>query len=233
MKYKELIEKILLNEDVYWFAEFVYFKALEQLRDIREDISKLKLKEHMECVISIFLFQWGQMARTVGRKGTEWEKLTDNLRSQKGAFQKLQYENLLSINFDDEEVAEHIKNIYGSAKVKNIGATAISKILHLLNPELFVMWDFKIRKMYKDKYPAVRESANGYLEFLKAVQREIKEAIQEESKRSGRSEQEIVEKICTQLPSKKLGPEYNRKTLAKLVDEYNWTVAHESEKEFT
>ena len=226
MKYEELIEKIKRFEDEYWFAEYVYFKALEHLQDVRQDISRLKLKKHVKDIIHIFLSQWGQMARVVGKKDTEWDKLTDNLRRQKEAFQRLQHETLLSINFDDEEVAKHVRNLYKSAKVRNIGPTAISKILHLLNPGLFVMWDDEIRKKWKKKYPRINESADGYLEFLRAVQGEVKEAIEEELGRSRKSEQEIVEEICTTLPSKKLGSEYRTKTLAKLVDEYNWIDAH-------
>lgn len=48
----------------------------------------------------------------------------------------------------------------------------------------------------------------------------MEEAI-EEALKSGCSKKEVAEKICRELPSSKLGPEYNRKTLAKLIDEYN------------
>jgi len=224
LKYKDLIDKVQLYENENWFGEFIYFKTLGQLRDVLEDIRNLKFKEHVMDVIRIFLLQWGQMARTVEREDTEWKKLTDNLLSMRESFQKLRGKSLLD-DFDNEEIAEHIKSIYESAYVKNIVPTAISKILHLLNPDLFVMWDEKIREKYKKKNPAISISANGYLEFLKTVQTEVKEAIKEESERSGRSEQDIVEEICTNLPSKKLGPEYCRKTLAKLIDEYNYIIA--------
>jgi len=43
-------------------------------------------------------------------------------------------------------MANIIKKAYNSAEVKFIGTTANSKILHLFNPELFVMWDEDIRK---------------------------------------------------------------------------------------
>lgn len=233
MLYKELVEKIKQNEEEYWFAEFVYFKALEQLEDVRRDVGKLKLKEHVLDVIRIFLLQWGQMARAIEREKspTDWDKLTKNIRSQKNAFQGLVGKDLLNINFD--EVAGDIECIYNKlAEVRNIGATATSKILHLLNPDVFVMWDGEIIRTYRKKYDKVRANAKGYVEFLKAVQREVKEAIEEEAKRSGKSEKQIVEEICTNLPSKKLGPEYSRKSLAKLVDEYNWMLAHRNNKNF-
>jgi uncharacterized protein YukE len=233
VKYAELFKKIEQNEKEYWFAEFVYFKALEQLEDVRRDVSELRLKEHVIDVIRIFLVQWGQMARAIEREKppTDWDKLTKNIKSQRDAFQRLAGKDLLSIDFD--EVAGDIECIYNKlAEVRNIGATATSKILHLLNPEVFVMWDGKIIEKYKEKYEKVGGNAKGYVEFLKAVQREVKEAIEEEAKRSGKSEKQIVEEICTNLPSKKLGPEYSRKSLTKLVDEYNWTLAHRNNKNF-
>jgi len=53
-----------------------------------------------------------------------------------------------------------------------------------------------------------------------------KEALEEGAKEKGYSEEEIAEEICKELPSRKLGQEYSRKTLAKLIDEYNWWFAH-------
>ena len=86
------------------------------------------------------------------------------------------------------------------------------------------MWDEDIRRKN-----GVGGSATGYLEFLKKMKEELKEALEEEAKRTGKSEREVAERICKELPSKKLGRGYDRKTLAKLIDEYNWWVVHRSE----
>jgi len=147
------------------------------------------------------------------------------LCNSREAYQKLQGKSLLDINLDDKEIEDAIKEAYDSAEVKYIGATAISKILHLLNPELFVMWDDDIRKKYK-----VAGSVAGYLEFLKLVKREVEEAIEEEARKRGCGKKEIAERICRELPSNKLGSKYNEKTLAKLIDEYNWWIVHYSGK---
>jgi hypothetical protein len=219
MKYGELIEKIKNFESSFWFGEYIYFKALEKLEDVRANLGMLKADGHVKEIVKIFLSLWG---RTVDRDDLNWEQLTEQLRNSKELFQKLQGKSLLDINFDDEGVADTIKGAYESARVKYIGATAISKILHLFNPELFVMWDEDIRRR---KYK-VEGSASGYLKFLKQVKKELEEAVEEEAKRTGESEKEIVERICKELPSKKLGQGYDRKTLAKLVDEYNWWIVH-------
>ncbi|MEM1508498.1 MAG: hypothetical protein QW291_03365 [Thermofilaceae archaeon] len=221
MRYRELVESVRNFEDSFWFGEYMYFKALEMLKEVRVDLGRLELERHVKQIIKMFLAQWGRMGRTVDRKDLDWKQLTEQLRNSKESFQKLQGKTFLDINLEDKEIADAIIKCYSSAKVDYIGATAISKILHLLNPELFVMWDDDIRRKYK-----VAGGAKGYLEFLKLVKREVEEAIEEEAKKSGCNKKEIVERICRELPSNKLGREYGRKTLAKLIDEYNWWVVH-------
>ncbi|MEM3385698.1 MAG: hypothetical protein QXE78_09250 [Nitrososphaeria archaeon] len=217
MEYAELVEGIKNFENSFWFSEFIYFKALEMLEEVRTNIAVLRTEEHVKQIIKIFLIQWGRMGRTVDRKDLNWELLTNQLRKSKEAFQKLHGKGLLDINLEDKEIEGAIKEAYNSVRVKYVGATAISKILHLLNPEVFVIWDEGIRKKYK-----VAGSVIGYIEFLRKVKGELEEALQEEALKSGFSKKEIAERICTEYLSNKLGPEYNRKTLAKLIDEYNW-----------
>jgi len=56
------------------------------------------------------------------------------------------------------------------------------------------------------------------------MKRELEEAIQEDAAKSGYHIKELAERICKKL-SNKLGQEYSTKTLAKLIDEYNWSSA--------
>jgi hypothetical protein len=225
MKYADLVEGIRNFEDTFWFGEYVYFKALEKLEPVRTDLSKLETKEHVEGIIKIFLIQWGAMGRIANRRDLDWEQLAKQLRSSKEAFQKLQGKSLLDIDLDDKGVKDAIKRTYEAAKIKHIGPTTISKILHLLNPEIYVMWDEEIRKEYK-----ATGDAEGYLNFLKRMQVEVREALEERAKEKGCNEKEIEKEICRELPSKKLGQEYSRKTLAKLIDEYNWWFVHVMKK---
>jgi hypothetical protein len=90
-------------------------------------------------------------------------------------------------------------------------------MLHLLNPEIFVMWDDAIRKDYKKKNSGIRDSSEGYLEFLKEIQRELKETLEDRQRESGKGLDEVEQETCHK---------YKNKTLARIIDEYNWTVAH-------
>lgn len=221
MRFKDFRKWVEEFERRQWLPEFIYFKALENLEEIQADLNKLE-HAHVEEIIRIFLINWGRMGRTVERKDTEWSELTERLRNSNEFFQKLWSLNFLDVEFN-EELISAIRRAYKSAKVKNIGPTAISKVLHLLNPELFVMWDEDIREKY-----GVRGSVNGYIEFLKKMQVEIKEALDGEAKNRGYSKEEVARRICEELTSEKLGREFIRKkTLAKLIDEYNWTLCHQ------
>lgn len=98
-------------------------------------------------------------------------------------FHKLSQEDFRTIKFD--KYKREITIIYNSlANIKGIEHTGAPKIMHLKNPELFVMWDAFIRgdkpkkyysqlDMYKNgnfifkRYP---KTAEGYIEFLKEMQ---------------------------------------------------------------
>lgn len=113
--------------------------------------------------------------------------------------------SILNINLEDREVSNKIAMIFGEiCRVKNIGPTSASKILHLLRPNLFVMWDADIAKKF-----GVSMSPVGYLKFLERCQAMLK-AILEGYRRKGISDPEsyLLNKF--------------RKPLTKLLDEYNW-----------
>jgi hypothetical protein len=144
--YDDLVKYIKNYEEAFWFYEYVYLKTIEELEPVRAGLEKLDTKEHVLPIIKMFLIQWGRIGRTVDRKDLNWDQLTKQLRNTKEAFKKLQGKTFLDINFDDKEIKDAIMKCYEAARIKYFGPTAISKILHLFNPEIFVMWDEKIRK---------------------------------------------------------------------------------------
>jgi len=58
MKYEEFIKSIKNFEDSFWFGEYVYFKALEMLKEVSENLAILKKEEHVKQIIKMFLIQW-------------------------------------------------------------------------------------------------------------------------------------------------------------------------------
>ena len=201
---EEVVKYIHKNEEENWLAECIYFGALDALNEVQKDLSKLDNEVHVERVLKPFLIQWGMMIRTLARRDVDWAQLGHVLRNLEPLLKILRNKSFLHIRFDDKEISKTIKGAYEElGSVKHVGATAVSKILHLMNPEIFVMWDEKICGMYN-----VRGSTEGYLEFLDKNQRLLEDIFCEEE--------------CNELRSK-----YRNKTLAKLIDEFNWYIANE------
>jgi len=76
--------------------------------------------------------------------------------------------NFKTVNFDD--IAQTLKDIYSKlSTVESVKYTGASKIMHLLNRELFVMWDRDTRDELR-----YGESADEYFRFLKDMQNKYK-----------------------------------------------------------
>jgi hypothetical protein len=103
MNYDNLVKYIKNYEEAFWFYEYVYLKAIEELEPIRADLDKLDAKEHVLPIIKMFLIQWGRIGRTVDRKYLNWDQLTNQLRNTKESFKKLQGKTFLDVNFDDKK----------------------------------------------------------------------------------------------------------------------------------
>jgi hypothetical protein len=79
-----------------------------------------------------------------------------------------------SVNLSDNEITDKIKSIYSSLSqfegIKYVGAT---KIMHLLRPNFFVMWDTKIIQNYQKKTAKgyINTSPSGYVNFMKEMQK--------------------------------------------------------------
>ncbi len=110
-----------------------------------------------------------------------------------------------------ENKLSQIENIF--AKIAYCGsrseATGASKILHTILPNFFVMWDASIRPGY-----AVTGTPQGYAyKFLTRIQKQVNEAIMSYVAEF-KCDREAAESL---LISKGKG-----KSIAKLVDEYNY-----------
>lgn len=131
--------------------------------------------------------------------------------------QAIKDETLETLNFrrqiyEDLACSEAIRCIF--EKIATCGyryeSTGASKILHTINPSLFVMWDDSIRGGY-----AVGGSAYEYgYKFLPRVQKELTEAIESYMKDKICDRNTAVSTICRLA---------HAQYLTKLVDEYNYT----------
>lgn len=127
------------------------------------------------------------------------------------------------LNFDEQvdnrtvrQVTEQLYQRFNA--VPHIGPTATGKLLHILRPWLFVMWDEDIRHHYAQECPAIGENAQGYSAFLKRMQGLAEEVNQAFEQVDLAHEGGPAGYLSAQL---RIDPP---KTLAKYIDEYNWVT---------
>jgi len=218
MKYQTLIDNVNKLEKKIQRTEPYYFEAIQNLSEVRKDLSKLDIDKHLLRIVKVFLVKWGepQIARNVSRPKLNWERLGSVLRNLNKDFMELKDRKFANMNFDDATISETIKGIYGGIRNSHVerlrGPTIASMTIHLFNPEVFVMWNYRIRQSYKKRNFRVCETPEGYLEFLKEAQKEIREALNDRKKETGRELGEV---------EKEIRGRYNNKTLARIIDEYN------------
>lgn len=218
MKYKDLIDNV---NKYYYTNEPTYFKAIADLEELRKDLTKLDDTKHLIGIVKPFLIKWGRMGRVVGRAGLNWRGLGERLRNSEKDFGNLREERFQTIDFEKDEISDSITTIYERIDpLEYLGSlTTISKTLHLLNPEIFVMWDIGIRDRYKKENRYILCNSGGYLEFLRETQKRIREALNDHKKETGKGLNEI---------EKEIRDKYKNITLAKIIDEYNYEAAHPS-----
>ena len=113
MRYERFIEHVNEFEENYELTELVYFGAIERLKEVQKDCSKVDDVKHIQRVIKLFLISWGMMNRVVGRKNLKWKKLGETLRNLEKDFALLRDKRFLTVNFNDKAISEAIRTIYG------------------------------------------------------------------------------------------------------------------------
>lgn len=185
----------------YTGADIHYTECVNYLKRIK-DLNKISDTDIKEIID--FLVVW--KCRGLVSSNSENKKkylnqvgrLKKVLKNISEKFKGLKNHNLKDISIKDKEFT--IRTIYKNIREAKFGATATSKIMHIFNPNLFVMWDEAIRT---NKYYNCRSATpNQYVKFMKKIQ-----------------------KICKRLniKQKELKITIKRKpTLVKMIDEANY-----------
>ena len=131
-------------------------------------------------------------------KNFDLKKFKEAIKEINPVFDKLKEERFEDADFD--KLKKDISFIYDKLKglVKQTGAT---KIMYFKNPNLFIMWDMGIRKLYK--FPQNHTTAEDYINFLKLMQKEFSN----------------------------LKCENQNRSFAKAIDEYNFVITQERIRE--
>ena len=112
-----------------------------------------------------------------------------------------------------ELVAKSFNTLSGCGPDKSYYSVAASKILHTINPELFVMWDNPIQSKY-----GISNSGYEYTyRFLPKMQRLLERAVNQVTRREKCSRDDAIKWLTSQCKHKN--------SLAKIIDEYNYVIS--------
>ena len=155
----------------------------------------------------LLLATWNFAAFRYAVKDFDINGLIETTNKLSPYFDKIKNENFKEINFD--EYKEDIKRIFGNlSQIKGIQYTGASKVMHLKNRKVFVMWDRYIsgqepKKYYKElqivkdycwEFKKYKTDAEDYFQFLKDIQARFKD----------------------------IEFQHSSKTFAKAIDEFNY-----------
>jgi len=151
-------------------------------------------QESVEKDILGFLNKWG-ICRIPNNSKIELFQALVNLKENIQYFKgKKLWENF---DFKDKKQKALIKKIFSDLeKIPKISSVAISKMMHMFNPDFFIMWDNGIQERY-----GFYGNVKGYTYFLQRIKKKI-----------------VENNLIEDYNNSKLKDEI---TLLKLIDEYN------------
>lgn len=205
--------------------DYTYYLTMRELdrMQIPHPIDRLT-PDHLAPIL-LFLRDWmpGGWVKWSEDSGRRWQFDSELCEALKKSGEALRIARDLDLaHFDPASHGKLLKDTFERICELRMGsskeaiATVASKVLHLLNPKLFVMWDTKIIDRYE-----FEADPEGYLRFLVEMK---KLATQLNSHSMEISE--TTEKI-RKKSDEIYGTEFcMKKSMAKLLDEYNWIDTH-------
>ncbi len=209
-----LYKMITAGDDVY-------------LELIGKDFASLNALRTNPWLLIEFLNKWKTRVEKPEKSAKALAKQVEICRDDLNSLEQFNIRNvdLGTVGGPPSLAAHAIENCYASVRKSghHIGATAAAKILHILHPKLFVMWDSPILSCFKEQYRGkVKDGGAGYCEYLRIMQQSANHITQEFKKA------ELYPALSSgTTPEGYLSArlQYNpAKTMAKYLDEYYWVT---------
>ena len=199
-------------DDLFWyhklfkarFNSFIYDAALEGVGKAET------LKEKVLFVFS-FLMEYNRVWYLLNEDGKRaFENLSSHVEDLYRALSRVEgfLRDLKDVSLEDADLGSErfarTANVVFDEVAKVCGWTGASKVLHLLVPDLFVMWDDKIRSFY---------AVSSYIDFLRKMKDELNEALNHYCRDF---------QVDRELAKDRIRARCDDRSLTKLVDEYNF-----------
>lgn len=201
---KRFISAVKENEKEWWHVYKIYSmcvadaKKLTSIKTIDESFVKGPIRT--------FIVNWGNMGRVLGREDYKnwYDKLSKILKKHSNNLEGFRAKSLEHENI--QNLQENITTIYSDIR-SIVGPTSASKVLHLMCPDFFPIWDMNIRKKAgqdNGMKSGLNDKESGYFEFMKSVKSFLSEYVKEINQLKGNS----------------------NKSKLHYVDQYMWSVAN-------
>ena len=213
MNYKELFEKhkLFKEYDDTWYD-------ISREKTDWQNLKNLTIKEVKNEVIW-FLNKWKcrigpEKTRDIVAKGIKgrYMEVMPFLAALDGeTLEDIDFDKTKQVSFrrlSNSRIIHHVFSTFCDIKHR-FRWTATSKVLHMISPKLFVMWDDAICAGY---FLALSASSYAY-RFMPLMKQEANEAINTYMKDRNCDRHTAIKEIMSTCDGK---------SLAKLVDEYNW-----------
>ena len=172
--------------------------------------------------IARFLKSW----RT--RTEIDLTKLEQHIKNKSEELRALENLDIVSVNLEgslqlgnqSKPLRDVIIDLFNAftdiSQISRRDYTAASKVLHVLLPNLFVMWDRCIRCAYGCNFNRPEDAGEKYFKFLKRIQKEAREAVKSYCAKHKCSTNEAIQTIKEKLYEGGFYP------FTKLLDQYNY-----------
>ena len=204
----DFIRKVQAYQGFVYALEDSYRQILNRL-DIWNNLAEID-DSKTTCILE-FLNRWkcrlsydcnSSLARTLRETSESLLKLKSY------RLEEVSFDSLVDHLDDIKVVFRGIASIRGGAKT--VGATATSKILHLVNPRFFMMSDRNIRHGYRCSDDEV-----GYAKFMRHMKLFADALLREYSLMRNIPMNSVFPTLVSECKSRAT-------TIPKLLDEYNW-----------
>lgn len=215
-----LFYRLVTNYDSSYVKLFVQESLLMRLRQNPAAVSA----DEFNTSVGSFLNEWG--GRHIKKDVEVAGILLSSLCTLQDKFISIGNHSLMTVNFDHQ--GELVQDIFDRLRLiswenrgpsrsvtVHLGETFASKLAHVMNPSLFVMWDDGIARRFWEHKRI--ESYRDYVGFLKLMHEEAKSVILDFQAYMGNEEPGLFLSRKFEYPV--------TKPLTKFLDEYNWFLS--------
>ncbi len=207
------------GDKAYWEVEQSRKRKL--IDDFVRAPTSSRTREIESVVVKQFLNRWGGCRISSKKTSRISREIVKKLKGLEAA----ELHSLSALSIGDvgagrlsDKSATRIKNLYDALRcIDGCGPTVVSKILFVLFPKLFIMWDWPIRDHLKTGEPPIlTDDGEGYVAFLHhggEMAKSVSDDYRDTQGHKGRPEDHLSSRLYAQGKTK---------TLAKYLDEYLW-----------